>query len=164
MEESQKGETGMLRCASLIRVFLAVIVPLAGLIVTGCAPTINHLYDRSTNFSTLRSYAWAPGASIQWPSGLVEANVRSLADSLLESRGFARATAKADFVIAVELENYPIGSQGGYALRTLSLNMYVPDGRVLIWRGTASGSISTDAASDDLRSTVQSLLAAFPPR
>ena len=63
-----------------------------------------------------------------------------------------------------QLENYPYGSAEGYELRMLALNVYRADGQTLIWRGTASGSISTDAASGDLSSAVQSILAAFPPR
>ena len=56
------------------------------------------------------------------------------------------------------------GSAEGYELRILGLNVYRPDGRTLIWRGTASGSISTDAASGDLNKAVQGILAAFPPK
>jgi hypothetical protein len=45
----------------------------------------------------------------------------------------------------------------------LGLNVYRADRQTLIWRGAASGSISTDAASSDLRNAVQGILAAFPP-
>ena len=147
------------------RVLVAAVAPLMILIGGGCATAINHSYDPSTNFGALKSYAWAPGPAAAYSqSSLVEANVQFLADPLLAKKGFTRATATPDFVILVRIENYPVGSSEGYELRILDLNVYRPDGRTLIWRGTASGSISTDAASGDLSKAVEGILAAFPPK
>jgi hypothetical protein len=67
-------------------------------------------------------------------------------------------------IISVRLDNYPYWSAESYELRWLSLNVYRADGQTLIWRGTASGSISTDAASGDLNKAVQAILAGFPPK
>ena len=141
----------------------AVAVPLAIVITGGCATTINHTYDPSTNFGPLRSYVWAPGSPTYSQNSLVEANVQFLADPLLEKKGFKRTTTTPDLVISVRLENYPVGTSESYELRIVGLNVYRADGRTLIWRGTASGSISTDAASGDLRKAVEGILAAFPP-
>jgi Domain of unknown function (DUF4136) len=146
------------------RLLVAVVASLTILVGGGCATTINHSYDPSTNFGPLKSYVWAAGSVAYSQNSLVEANVQFLADPLLEQKGFSRATATPDFVISVRLENYPVGSSEGYELGMLGLNVYRPDGRTLIWRGTASGSISTDAASADLRNAVQAILAAFPPK
>jgi hypothetical protein len=149
---------------SAARVLVAIAAPLAILIVGGCGTTINHSHDPSTSFGPLRRYAWAPGSPIYSQNSLVEANVQFIADPILEKKGFTRATASPDLVILVKLENYPYGSAEGYELRMLALNVYRADGQPLIWRGTASGSISTDAASRDLNGAVQAILAAFPPR
>jgi Domain of unknown function (DUF4136) len=146
------------------RLLVAVVASLTILVGGGCATTINHSYDPSTNFGPLKSYVWAAGSVAYSQNSLVEANVQFLADPLLEQKGFSRATATPDFVISVRLENYPVGSSEGYELGMLGLNVYRADGRTLIWRGTASGSISTDAASPDLRNAVQAILAAFPPK
>jgi Domain of unknown function (DUF4136) len=147
-----------------VRVLVAVVAPLTILIGGGCATTINHSYDPSANFGPLKSYAWAPGSAAYSQNSLVEANVQFLADPLLEKKGFQRATVSPDLVISVKLENYPYGSAEGYELRMLGLSVYRADGQTLIWRGTASGSISTDAASGDLNAAVQGILAAFPPK
>jgi hypothetical protein len=141
----------------------AAVVPLVIVFVGGCATTINHTYDPSTNFGPLRSYAWAPGSPIYSQTHLIEANVQFLADPLLETKGFKRTTATPDLTIAVRLENYPAGTSESYELRMLGLDVYRADGKTLIWRGTASGSISTNAASSDLKDAVQGILAAFPP-
>jgi hypothetical protein len=142
---------------------MAIAAPLAILIVGGCGTTINHSHDPSTNFGPLKSYAWAPGSAAYSQNSLVEANVQFVADPLLEKKGFKRTTANPDVVIMVKLENYPFGSAEGYELRMLGLSVYRPDGQTLIWRGTASGAISTDTASGDLNQAVQGILAAFPP-
>jgi Domain of unknown function (DUF4136) len=143
--------------------FVAVAVPLALVVAGGCATTINHAYDTSTNFGPLKRYAWAPGSPIYSANSLVEANVQSLADPLLEKKGFQRVTATPDLVISVRLDNYPYSASGSYELRALDLNVYRADGQTLLWQGTASGSISTDAASSDLKNAVQGILATFPP-
>jgi hypothetical protein len=140
-----------------------VAVSLATLAASGCAKAINHAHDPTTSFGPLKSYAWAPGSPAYSPNSLVEANVQSIADPVLEKKGFKRVGGNPDLVIAVKLENYPAGTSGSYELRALDLNVYRPDGQTLIWRGTASGSISTDAASKDLMNAVQGILAAFPP-
>jgi len=138
---------------------VAVALPLA-LIAGGCGTTINHTFDPSTNFGPLRSYAWAPASPVYSQNSLIEANGQFLADPVLEKKGF---TANPDLVIAVRLENYPVGTSESYELRMLGLNVYRADGQTLIWRGTASDSISTDAAAADIRNVVQGILAAFPP-
>lgn len=95
---------------------------------------------------------------------LVEANVQFMADPILEKKGFKRVTSGPDVVIGVKLENYPYDGAASYELRMLELNVYRGDGQTLIWRGMASGSISTDAASDELNKAVQGILVAFPPK
>ena len=153
----------MLERKSVTWLLVAVVVPLAIVITGGCATTINHTYDPSANFGALKSYAWAAGSPIYSQNSLIEANVQFLANPLLEGKGFKRATATPDLVITVRLENYPVDTSQSYELRMLSLNVYRADRQTLIWRGSASGSISTDAASSDLKNAVQGILAAFPP-
>ena len=149
---------------SAVRALRVLAAPLAILIGAGCAATINHAYDPATNFGLLKTYAWAPGPAISQPANLVDTNVRFIADPLLEQKGFSRGTGSPDFVVAIRFDSYPVTSYEGYELSTLSLNVYRADGQTLIWRGTASGSISTDAASGDLKNAVQGILAAFPPK
>lgn len=104
-----------------------------------------------------------PGSPVYSQNNLIEANVQFLADPLLEKKGFKKTTVTPDLLISVRLENYPVGTSESYELRMLGLNVYRADGQTLIWRGTASGSISTDAAVSDLKNAVQGILAAFPP-
>jgi hypothetical protein len=55
---------------------------------------------------------------------------------------------------------------GGYSyqLRMLTLNISRADTNELVWRGTATGDIKTDAASGDLKKAVAMIMANFPPK
>ena len=146
------------------RLALAGTILLAVLIIGGCAATIKYSYDTRTGFSGLRSYAWAPSSSSYGGAdSLLETNVRVLADQLLGQKGFTKVPEKSDLLISMNYES-ELGSQYGYQLRMLTLNIYKSEQKELIWRGTASGSIYTDAASDDLKRAVEGILSNFPPK
>jgi Domain of unknown function (DUF4136) len=135
-----------------------VLAFLATLVIAGCATRYNYVYDPTTRFAELKSYAWASA----YRDSLVETNVRFIADPLLEQKGFTQATDKPDILIAIVYESEMFGQ--GYELRMLTLKVYRVSDQILLWQGTASGSISTDAASKDLRKAVQTTLATFPPK
>jgi hypothetical protein len=140
------------------RALATVFAFLATLVIAGCATSYNYAYDPTTRFAELKSYAWATPQ----PHSLVETNVRFIADPLLEQKGFTQATDKPDIIIAIVYAN-ELFSQG-YELQTLTLKVYRVSDQILLWKGTASGSISTDATSKDLRKAVETTLATFPPK
>jgi Domain of unknown function (DUF4136) len=140
------------------RALATVFAFLASLVIAGCATSYNYAYDPTTRFAELKSYAWATPQ----PHSLVETNVRFIADPLLEQKGFTQATDKPDIIIAIVYAN-ELFSQG-YELQTLALKVYRVSDQILLWKGTASGSISTDATSKDLRKAVETTLATFPPK
>ncbi len=142
------------------RALATVLALLATLVIAGCATTNNYAYDPTAHFAELKSYAWASPQPQR--DSLVETNVRFIADPLLEQKGFTRATDKPDIIIAIVYENEMFGQ--GYELRMLTLKAYRVSDGFLLWKGTASGSISTDGASKDLRKAVETTLATFPPK
>jgi hypothetical protein len=142
------------------RALATVLAFLATLVIAGCATTYNYAYDPATRFAELKSYAWA--SPQYYRDSLVETNVRFIADPLLERKGFTQATDKPDIIIAIVYESEMFGQ--GYELRMLTLKIYRVSDQILLWKGTASGSISTDAASKDLRKAVETTLATFPPK
>ena len=147
------------RLAVIGTVFLAV------LIMGGCATTIRYSYDTRTGFPGLKSYKWAPSWAVMSPQdSLLETNVQVLAEQFLEQKGFTKVPEKSDLLISINYESEVGTSQYGYQLRMLTLNIYKSEPKELIWRGTASGSIYTDAASNDLKDAVQGILSNFPPK
>ena len=151
---------------------LTATIFLSVMIIGGCATAIKYSYDTKASFSEQKGYAWAPSSGMSRQDSLLEANVQTLADQLLVQKGFTRTSEKADLMISMNYEFDSGSYHYGYQLRMLTLNIYKirhdmpsPAGlsRELVWRGTASGTINTDAASSDLRQAVQGILMNFPP-
>jgi len=138
----------------------AVIVLL--LAVGGCAgigaPTNTYSFDPAFSFPQSKTYQWVEARPTAWRDSLVEANVRFLADRELQAKGLT-STDKAALVVWVGYETNP----NGYELRSLALSVARPDGKE-VWRGLATGTIRTDAASGELQKVVTGLLASFPPK
>ena len=148
---------GKERWAMIAAVLLSV------LIMGGCA-TIKYSYDTKTKFADHKSYTWAPSSSLYQPDHLLEKNVRDLADPILAQKGFTKVSEPSDLVITVNYESDIYNRRSGYRLRMVNLNIYKTDNRELVWRGTAFGTIDTDAASSDLKDAVEGILSNFPPK
>jgi hypothetical protein len=171
--------TGKERLALIMTAFLSV------LIVGGCATSIKYSYDTKTGFPELKSYTWAQSSTMNRQDPLLETNVQVLADQLLTQKGFTRMSEKPDLMMSMSYEfDYGI-YQYSYQLRMLTLNIYkirrempspsdmptmpmqkekATENTELVWRGTAFGTINTDAASGDLKQAVQGILLNFPPK
>jgi len=67
-------------------------------------------------------------------------------------------------VITMNYESGIYLNQDSYKLRMLTLNIFRDRDKELVWRGTAFGTIDTDAASGDLKQAVQDILSNFPPK
>jgi hypothetical protein len=161
---SHGGGSDMSTFKAESRFGLMVAVVLAVLIMGGCAKTIKYSYDIKTSFSGLNSYKWEPSSAPYRQDALLETNVQSLADQILEKKGFNRTPEKPDLLVSMSYEHEITTTKYNYQLRMLTLNIYKSENNELIWRGTAFGPIHTDAASEDLRQAVQDVLSNFPPK
>ena len=72
---------------------------------------------------------------------------------------FQVALVKPVVYLKTELDYY-----SPYEVKVLNLYVYKVQGKELMWQGTASGSISADAASTKLAEAVSQILANFPPK
>ena len=138
------------------------IVLLASLIMGGCGTAIKYSYEPRTGFPELKTYQWAKATQMYRQDPLLEANVRFLADRDLERKGLTLKTDKADLLIWMDYElDY---NSYSYELRMLTLNISRADNNEMVWRGTATGGIRTDAASGGLKKAVEGILVNFPPK
>ena len=178
----------MTACKGKESLGLAVTVFLSVLILGGCT-SIKYSYDMKTSFSEPKSYTWAPSLGLYVKDPLLESNVQVLADQILAQKGLTRVSEKSGLMVSMDYEFESGFYQDNYQLRMLTLNIYqikrdMPspsdaskmsmqkennvEKRELVWRGTAFGTIfgtiSTDAASGDLRKAVQGILSKFPPK
>ena len=136
----------------------------AGMILGGCAATINYSYDPLADFSKIKSYSWEPGLLGTRQDPLIEKNVRYYTDQALKNKGFTLTSDKPDFVISM---NYALEYDSLYKVRSLNLYIYRTQGKELIWQGTAAGTLSDikgDAASSELAEAVKKILMNFPPK
>lgn len=149
------------------RVIAAAI--LASVILGGCgtaikATAVTYTFEPRASFAELKTYRWADPKPRYRQDPLLESNVRFLADRAMEAKGLTSRTDKADLLVsmAYEFEYSSYGS--GYELNMLTLNVSRADNNQLVWRGMATGSIKTDAASDGLKKAVEGMLVNFPPK
>jgi hypothetical protein len=143
------------------RGWIAVVL-LAVLVMGGCGTAIKYSYDDRTKFPEFKSYQWIKAYGIYRQDPLLEANVQSLADKNLAAMGMTQKPDKADLLISMGYE-FDYGSYS-YQLQMLTLNISRADTNELVWRGTATGTIKTDAASGDLKKAVERIMANFPPK
>lgn len=148
----------------LRRAFIFMVMFGAAVILAGCATGFNYAFDPAAGYAGLKSYNWAPTATAGQTSDLVVKNVQYFADQVLEKKGFRKTVENPDMLVSVNYENEIGVYQYGYQLRMLTLGIQKADDKQLIWQGTASGTINADAASSDLKSAVQGILASFPPK
>jgi hypothetical protein len=146
------------------RFMASIAVFLAAAFVGGCSTSmtggssVKYSYDPQFDFQQAKTYRWAESGSPYGWDPLLETNVQFLSDRLLESKGLTRGDPPA-LRVAIRSES----SGYSHELRALSLNVSRADTNQVVWRGVATGTIRTDAASNDLSSAVQGILANFPP-
>jgi len=154
-----------MRTGFRIRALAAVILALV--IVGGCSTAIKgaaitYSYEPRFNFPESKTYRWVQAKPSSRQDPLLEANARFLADRALEAKGLTSKADQADLLVWIGYE-FDVPSYG-YELRALTLNVSRADNNDLVWRGMATGSIKTDAASGELKAAVEAMLASFPPR
>ncbi len=143
--------------------FIVAVLFSSAAILSGCATSYNHSFDPATGYGGLKSYSWVSPGVTAASSDLVVKNVQYLADQVLEAKGFRKTAENPDMLLSVQYENEIGISEYGYRLRMLTIVIQKADSKQIIWRGTATGTINTDAGSGDLKSAVQGILAKFPP-
>lgn len=145
--------------------FNAVVAQiLLAVIVGGCAgTTVTYTYEPLFSLPESGTYQWGKAKPPYHQDPLLEANVRFLADRALEAKGLTAQTDKAGLLVWIGYEFDPIYSNR-FQLQLLTVNVARTDNNVLLWRGLATGTIKTDAASGDLKNVVQEMFVNFPSR
>jgi Domain of unknown function (DUF4136) len=142
---------------------LAVLASLAMAVAAGgCSNTVSYKYtfDPSVNFAGAKTYAWINAAAGYSPSSPLEEYIQFNADKVLETKGWKKVADKPELVFSVSVEHETLSA---YQLRLVDLRAVRKDTGDAVWRGTAFGSIDSNAASPELRDAVSKILATFPP-
>jgi len=146
-----------------LRFMAAMAAVLAAVFFGGCSTpmsgsSVKYSYDPQFGFQEAKTYRWTESGSPYGWDPLLEANVRFLSDHLLEAKGLTKTDQPA-LLVSIRYES----SGYSHELRVLALSVSRADTNQLVWRGVATGTIRSDAASSELSSAVQGILANFPP-
>ncbi len=159
------------------------------------AQKVNYNFDQSADFSKFKTFKWVDIKGGQAPDQLVGQQIRAALDLELAKKGLSKTDSdNANLFIAYQIavgqeqqiNSYTTGGAGwGYGARwgggmstttsttstinigTLALDMYDPAAKQLVWRGTATKTIDTNAKPDkrqkNLAKATQKLLKNYPP-
>ena len=169
----------------------ALLMLVATVALSTCSPIrVTRDYDSETDFSQYRTFKWVQQdrdvpASRRPEYGLFEKRVRSAVNADLIAKGYRRIdTGRPDFLVAwylgtqdkvnVERYGYRYGPRGRWYGRNVQVHHYRegtlivdfvdPDDKVLVWRGTAVGSMKYFTKGErEIESSVQRMLEEFPP-
>jgi hypothetical protein len=127
------------------------------------AQSVNVDANPAANFAGYRTYAWTVGTPAANP--LAEQRLHALVDQQLAAKGFSKATATPDVFIATHLttkEQHQLNVSGfggwgygfggsttttvqTYVVGTLVVDIYDAKTKMLVWRGTGTGTASDKA-------------------
>lgn len=171
---------------------LLVFFNIGFLISCSAVYDISYDYDRTTDFTSLRSYSWLPVPEKSNINSLDSVRIKFAVNAQLENKGFEKALINPDFLIAYHLGTkdkvnvrpwgYGYGSYGRYwggywgyegvsvyqyEEGTLIIDFVESNSKNLLWRGAAK-SVVDDAKTPEERDkmineAVQKILNNFPP-
>ena len=170
-----------------VAVWLALLT-LSGAVIAP-AQEISYDYDQSADFNAFRTYAWVRGTELD-----DELNHKRIVDALdagLAAEGLSKveATADPDLLVAyharfgrdLEIQGFSSGwgpyrfgaNRYGSArvdeilVGTLVVDMVDAETNDIVWRGTATKEIDTDASPEkrekNIRRAVEKILDKYPP-
>jgi hypothetical protein len=175
-----------------IRLLLAC-VPV--LLATGCS-TLNadYDYDPAVDFSTLHTFGWLPRNPDSPVQELTAKRIQNAVNSQLQAKGLTPKADNPDFLIGMQVSGrtkdagsvgvgasigIPVGP-GSISLGTrrsknkeeregtLVLDFVSPADRSLLWHGSATGTVHTEAPPEDqekrINQAVAKMLENFPPQ
>lgn len=169
-----------------VRVVIVLAVVLA--ITASAFPSkVRTDYDHNVSFSLYKTYSWA---KLDMPSSLWNDRVKEAVDKALAAKGWKEVPAGGDVsIVAVgttrekpTLYTFYNGFDGwmwggfgdavatttveNYRVGTLILDMYDSNTKKLIWRGSASDTLSDKPEKNEkkLDKSVQNLFEHFPPK
>jgi hypothetical protein len=167
----------------------ATLLTTAGLMLLGrsaFAQEVTYDYDRATDFSTIRTYAWAGGTNLN--EDLNHARIVAAIDSQLAARGMAKVTGdvRPDVYIVYRVgfaEDVSIvgSGWGRYAYRTtgsaraekvtvgtLAVGIVSAESGAIIWRASATKDVDRKASPEkrekSINKAVEKLFKHYPAK
>jgi hypothetical protein len=163
---------------------LTCLLVIATLTTVALAAKISTDYDHSANFAGLKTYSWS---KVQTANSIWDARVKAAVDKELVGKGLTQVPSGGDVSIAAvettqtqqQLNTYYDGFGGRrfggfgnatttvehYKVGTLVVDMFDAGSNNLIWRGSASDTLSGNPEKNtkNLDKGVQKMFSHYPP-
>ena len=166
-----------------IRMMNVVGILLGLLVIQTQAQTVQSDYDRSFNFSSLKTFGFAvqrrPATDPLAGDTLNDARIRTAMESQLMANGFRTETGNPDFVIAyyvttkdkLNVQDYSYGPPRFWGRRDIRVDQYA-EGTLMvdfidvktnqvIWRGRASGTLELKGVDKKINKSAEKLVKQF---
>ncbi len=168
-----------------IRYVLTFFV-LAVLAALTAAQDVNTDYDKNVVFERYHTYSWG---KVQTSNPLWQSRIEDAVDKSLSEKGWQKVQSGGDVVVAAvgatqnqqEYQTFYDGMGGwrwggfgnmatttvqNYKIGTLAVDMYDASNKRLIWRGSASDTLSKDPEHNEknLDKAVDKMFKKFPPK
>lgn len=149
------------------------------------AQDVKYDYDRTANFTSVKTYKWVRIEGATYPNQLEDKNLRATIDAELAKKGMVAKADTADVLLAYQLlvtEDKQIDTYGGGAgwrrgigtatiqnvdVGTLVVDFYDPVTKTLIWQGSGTKAMDNDPNPDKrqekLAKSVAKLMKYYPP-
>ena len=168
-----------------------LVTTLAGLLLTASAAfaiKVKTDYDHGASFKNYRTYSWT---SVKTANSIWDGRVKDAVNSALTAKGLTEVPSGGDIAVAAvgstrnqqELQTLYDGMGGGwrwrglggfgqstttvenYKVGTLVVDLYDANSKKLVWRGSASDTLSdkADKNAKNLDKGVQTMFQHFPP-
>jgi hypothetical protein len=144
-------------------------------------------YDHHVDFSNYKTYSWA---KVETSNSIWDGRVKDAVDKELQSKGLSQVPSGGDVAIVAvgttrekpTLETFYNGGFGGWGWRgfgdtatttvenykegTLVVDMFDPNTKKLLWRGTSSDTLSDKPEKNEkkLEKGVDKMFKDFPPK
>jgi hypothetical protein len=170
---------------------IRIVSTLLGIVFLTCAVAmaqdVRYNSMPGTDFSKYHTYKWVAIEGAQQPSQILDAQIKQAIDTQLATKGLTKTDdEKADLYIGYQVaisqdkqwNAYGTGGMrwgGGMATATqstittgsLTLDMYEPGTKALVWTGSATKQIDTNAKQDkiekNLNKGMAKMLKNYPP-
>jgi beta-galactosidase GanA len=140
--------------------------------VTAFAQEVHFDYDRLANFSAYKTYQWVDYKAVQVGNELLDRDIKRAVDEQLAGKGLRRVESGGDLVVGCqagisqekEFDNIGAGGWGGpfgwgnwgngrvttstIDIGKLTIGLFDPASRQLVWRGAASKTLSISKDPD----------------
>ena len=157
--------------------------------VSGCGSSmqVNTDYDKTANFSALKTYSWREGTPL--PNPLMGDRVVAAVDAQLQAKGLQRVDTGGDLTVtyhasateSMDIQTFSTGSYYGcwggcmssaqttvrpVTTGTLIVDLVETSSNKMLWRGTGSDTVTGDPQEGErkVNEAIQRMFSDFPPK